>query len=64
MTHYSLSITYFKVFLTGGIICTISQILIDKTKLKEILKEQNNINKGDFMKISEVEKEMEKLIDG
>lgn len=26
-------ITYFKVFLTGGIICTIGQILIDKTKL-------------------------------
>lgn len=26
-------ITYLKVFLTGGIICTIAQILIDKTKL-------------------------------
>ena len=26
-------ITYLKVFLTGGIICTIGQILIDKTKL-------------------------------
>ena len=26
-------ITYLKVFITGGIICTIGQILIDKTKL-------------------------------
>lgn len=26
-------LTYLKVFLTGGIICTIGQILIDKTKL-------------------------------
>ena len=26
-------LTYLKVFLTGGIICTIAQILIDKTKL-------------------------------
>lgn len=26
-------ITYLKVFLTGGIICTIAQILIDKTKI-------------------------------
>ncbi len=26
-------LTYLKVFITGGIICTIAQILIDKTKL-------------------------------
>lgn len=26
-------LTYFKVFLTGGLICVIGQILIDKTKL-------------------------------
>lgn len=26
-------LTYFKVFLTGGLICLIGQILIDKTKL-------------------------------
>lgn len=28
-----LLLTYLKVFITGGIICTIGQILIDKTKL-------------------------------
>ena len=28
-----LLLTYLKVFLTGGLICTIGQILIDKTKL-------------------------------
>ena len=28
-----LILTYLKVFLTGGLICTIGQILIDKTKL-------------------------------
>lgn len=26
-------ITYFKVFLTGGILCTIAQVLIDKTQI-------------------------------
>ena len=28
-----LFLTYLKVFITGGLICTIGQILIDKTKL-------------------------------